>query len=65
MLNSIGWNVGSTVYGGFVATYMYYLKDEIYALRYAITSTVLMWFIPLVVWILMYKLYPKYTTRLE
>lgn len=65
VLNSIGWNIGPTLYGGFVAVYTAYLNDVISALKYAISSIVIMWIVPLLVWISMYRLYPKYTVSLK
>jgi len=66
ILNNLGWGLGPTLYG--------LLKDYYYtslspglahqeaiatASKYSITTIVLLWLIPLVIWILLLKLYLK------
>ncbi|MET1159522.1 MAG: MFS transporter [Thermoprotei archaeon] len=61
ILNNLGWGIGPTLYGLLKAEFYEVLGLDISsASRYAITSIVLLWIIPLVIWILMLRLYPKY-----
>ncbi|MEM4828017.1 MAG: MFS transporter [Desulfurococcaceae archaeon] len=62
VLNTIGWNYGPTIYGALVAFYSTSVLGEAastLALKYAISTVILLWLIPLSVWIILWKHYSR------
>jgi len=66
ILNNLGWGLGPTLYGLLKDHYYTVLSPSLshqeaiaVASKYSITTIVLLWLIPLVIWIIMLKLYPK------
>lgn len=61
ILNNLGWGIGPTLYGALKAWLVENMGLSIAeASRYSITSIVLLWLIPLIIWLLMIKEYPKH-----
>ncbi|WP_434731277.1 MFS transporter [Thermogladius sp. KZ2Tp1] len=60
ILNSLGWAVGPTLYGALKAFLVESLGYSIpLASKVSIATVVLLWLVPLAVWVLMLGLYPK------
>ncbi len=60
ILNSLGWGVGPTLYGALKAFLVESLGYSIpWASKVSIATVVLLWLVPLAVWVLMLGLYPK------
>lgn len=61
ILNNLGWGIGPTLYGALKAYLVETMGFSIAeASRYSITSIVLLWIIPLAIWLLMIKEYPRH-----